>query len=82
MTSPQQIVEKLEILDGSRAGARDKAAVRIEDIKELLQIAQVKTKTLTAAPTMADFNSLLTDINEISSRLNSIALTIQRKLIR
>ncbi|MCI9865515.1 hypothetical protein RHIZ_06115 [Rhizobium skierniewicense] len=82
MTSPQQIVEKLEILDGSRAGARDKAAVRIEDIKELLQLAQVKTQTLTAAPTMGDFNSLLKDLIEISNRLNSIALAIQKKIIR
>ncbi|KIP99076.1 hypothetical protein RU07_20605 [Agrobacterium tumefaciens] len=82
MTSPQQIVEKVEILDGSRAGARDKAAVRIEDIKELLQLAQVKTQTLTAAPTMGDFNSLLKDITEISNRLNSIAISIQKKIIR
>lgn len=82
MTTSQQIVEKVEILDGSRAGARDKAAVRIEDVKELLQLAQVKTKSLTAAPTMDDFNSLLKDLNEISNRLNSVAMSIQRKLIR
>lgn len=82
MTTPQQIVEKLEILDGSRAGARDKAAVRIEDVKELLQLAQVKTKSLTAAPTMDDFNSLLTDLNEMSNRLNTVAAAIQKKLIR
>ncbi|MBB3947054.1 hypothetical protein GGQ73_003018 [Rhizobium skierniewicense] len=82
MASQQQIIEKVEILDGSRAGARDKAAVRIEDVQELLQLAQVKTKTLTAAPTMNDFNSLLRDLNEISNRLNSVAMSIQRKIIR
>ncbi|WP_296100373.1 hypothetical protein [uncultured Agrobacterium sp.] len=75
-------IEKLEVLDGSRSGSRERAAVRIEDVRELLQLAQVKTKEVAAAPTQDDFNSLLKDIKEISSRLNTVAQALQRKLIR
>ncbi len=75
-------IEKLEVLDGSRSGSRERAAVRIEDVRELLQLAQVKTKEVAAAPTQDDFNSLLKDIKEISNRLNTVAQALQRKLIR
>lgn len=75
-------IEKLEVLDGSRSGSRERAAVRIEDVRELLQLAQVKTKVVAAAPTQDDFNSLLKDIKEISNRLNTVAQALQRKLIR
>ncbi len=76
-------IEKLEVLDGSRRGDRSKAAVRIEDLRELLQIRnKLQTTQLTAAPTMADFNSLLKDIEDISSHLNGVALAIQKRIIR
>jgi hypothetical protein len=76
-------LEKLELLDGSRnKEARRKAAVRIEDVAGLLNIAKLKTQTLVADPTMADFNSLLADLREISDRLNSVAAAIQERLIR
>lgn len=74
--------EKLEVLDGSRASSRDKAAVRIEDLAQLLQLAEIRTATLTAAPTMGDFNSLLGDVREISNKLNAVALAIQTRKIR
>ncbi|MDQ0135676.1 hypothetical protein J2T08_003597 [Neorhizobium galegae] len=76
-------LEKLEVLDGSRnREVRRKAAVRIEDVAELLNITKLKTQTLAADPTMADFNSLLADLREISDRLNSVAAAIQQRLIR
>jgi len=75
-------VEKLEVLDGSRSGSRERAAVRLEDLRELLQLAQVKTEEVSAAPTQDDFNSLLKDIKEISNRLNTVAQALQRKIIR
>lgn len=75
-------IEKLEVLDGSRSGSRERAAVRLEDVRELLQLAQVKTKEVSAAPTPDDFNSLLKDIKEISNRLNAVAQALQGKLIR
>ncbi|CUX20304.1 MULTISPECIES: hypothetical protein [Agrobacterium tumefaciens complex] len=76
-------LEKLEVLDGSRRGNRDKAAVRIEDLRELLQISnKLKSAQLTAAPTMTDFNALQKDIEDISKRLNGIALAIQKRILR
>lgn len=75
-------IEKLEVLDGSRSGSRERAAVRLEDVRELLQLAQVRTKEVSAAPTPDDFNSLLKDIKEISNRLNTVAQALQGKLIR
>ena len=76
-------LEKLEVLDGSRRGDRGKAAVRIDDLRELLQIRnKLQTTQLTAAPTMADFNSLLKDLEDISSHLNGVALAIQKRIIR
>lgn len=76
-------IEKLEVLDGSRRGNRDKAAVRIEDLRELLQIStKLRSAQLTADPTMADFNALQKDLEEISNRLNGVASAIQKRLIR
>jgi len=75
-------IEKLEVRDGARSGSRERAAVRLEDLRELLQLAQVKTKEVSAAPTQDDFNALLKDIKEISNRLNAVAQALQRKLIR
>ncbi len=76
-------IEKLEVLDGSRRGNRDKAAVRIDDMRELLQIGtKLRSAQLTGAPTMADFNALQKDIEDISKSLNGVATAIQKRLIR
>lgn len=76
-------LEKLEVLDGSRRGNRDKAAVRIEDLRELLQISnKLRSTQITAAPTMADFNALQKDLEDISKRLNGVAMAIQKRMIR
>ncbi len=81
--SAETLQEKIEVLDGSRnKEMRRKAAVRVEDFSDLLNLAQVKTQTLTAAPTMANFNTLLEDIREISEKLNAVSAAIQGRLLR
>lgn len=74
--------EKLETLDGSRAGSRDQAAVRLQDLDQLLVLAEVKTKKLTAAPTAANFNSLLDDLTAISNAVRSVANDLRKKRAR
>ncbi|MBD9539926.1 hypothetical protein IB276_10725 [Ensifer sp. ENS04] len=75
-------LEKLEVLAGTRAGSMERAAVRIEDLVELLQIAAVRTAQVSAAPTAADFNSLLLDIKEINNRLSTVAQVLRGRLLR
>jgi hypothetical protein len=78
----RQLIEKIEVLDGSRPGALRHAAVRIVDLSELLQLAEVRTKEVAAAPTQADFNALLRDVKEINLRLKTIADMLQARLMR
>lgn len=87
MTSPtdrsgvSRLTEKLEVLDGSRASSKNRAAVRYEDLESILKLAEVRTKTLTAAPTMADFNNLLADLRALSNAVRSVGTAIQRKTL-
>ncbi len=74
--------EKIEVLDGSRASQKNRAAVRIEDLEQILQIADLKTKTLTAAPTMTDFNSLLADLRMINNQLQAVGKALQGRLLK
>lgn len=76
----RELLEKVEILAGDRPRARDQAAVRVEDLAELLQLASIKTATVSAAPTAADFNSLLADLKEIHNRLSVVANLLQQRL--
>ncbi|WP_331373773.1 hypothetical protein [Sinorhizobium chiapasense] len=75
-------IETLEILAGERPRSRDQAAVRIEDLAELLQIEQFQTSEVSAAPTAADFNSLRGDILEIHTRITVIAQVLRDRIIR
>jgi len=76
-------LEKLELLDGSRGASREKAAVRIEDLRELLQINnRLRTTQITVAPSKDDFNALQKDLEDISKRLNGVVMAIQKRLIR
>lgn len=74
--------EKLETLDGSRAGPRDQAAVRLQDLDQLLRLAEVKTKKLTVAPTAANFNSLLDDLTALSNAVRSVANDLRKRRAR
>ena len=78
-----QLREKVEVLDGTRTkDIRKKAAVRIEDLSELLRIQPVRATPVSAAPTAEEYNALLKDIEEVNSRLNVIAQALQARLLR
>lgn len=74
--------EKLETLDGSRAGTKEQAAVRLRDLSQLLVLAEVKTKAVSGAPTQDDFNSLLSDLVAISNAVRSVASDLRKKRSR
>ncbi|YP_010115335.1 hypothetical protein PBC5_gp18 [Sinorhizobium phage PBC5] len=75
--------EKLEVLDGSRAGPNmRRAAVRIEDLQELLQLGQIQATEVSSAPTAAEFNKLLADVKELNKRLSVIATALQTRISR
>lgn len=74
--------ERLELLDGTRAGAnRRKAAVRIEDIEAVLEVPQLKSVNVTTTPTAADFNALRADVKALSDTLNTISNEIRKRII-
>lgn len=78
-----RLKEKIEILDGSRPGPRDDAAVRMIDFKALRdELEQFQSKELTAAPTKDDFNKLVRDVKSISQALNAVALALGKRNIR
>lgn len=74
--------EKLEILTGDR-GDRKNMAVRVGDLDELLRRANKLTATkVTAAPTAAQYNALLDDVQSIVNSFTVIAKQLQGKIIR
>lgn len=81
-TYDNRMHEKLETLDGSRAGTKDQAAVRMQDLDQLLRLAEVKTKKVTSTPTATEFNSLVDDIAAISNAIRSVANDLRKKRSR
>lgn len=81
-TYDNRMHEKLETLDGSRAGTKDQAAVRLKDLSQLLVLAEVKTKAVSGAPTQDDFNSLLGDLIAISNAVRSVASDLRKRRSR
>ena len=75
--------EKIEVLDGSRGReARSQAAVRIEDLSDIMKLLKVRAVPVTAAPTMVEYNTLLKDVQELNTRLNAVALALQARMLR
>jgi hypothetical protein len=74
--------EKLETLDGSRAGTKDQAAVRLQDLDQLLLLAEVKAKKVTSAPTADQFNALVDDIVALSNAVRSVANDLRKRRSR
>lgn len=74
--------EKLEVLDGSRPGSKENAAVRLKDLAQILSLAEVKTQQVSSAPTAADFNSLLGDLRALSNAVRSLAEDIRKRQSR
>lgn len=77
--------EKLETLDGSRRrNAIRRAAVRIEDVERLLDIAD-KPRSRKAAgdpPTKEEHDALVADVHDLHRMLAGIAAALQRRVLR
>jgi hypothetical protein len=79
----ERLRERLEVLDGSRAAERRRAAVRLEDLAALLTLAAVKAVPAAGAtPTKAEFDALLADVKTIAAALAAIATALQGRLAR
>lgn len=77
------LVEKIETLDGSRRkGAMDRAAVRVGDVAALLQIppSLQAAKAAGSAPTKAEFDALVADMEILHKRLLAVAAMLQERL--
>lgn len=72
--------ERLEILDGARAGNRRRSAVRIEDLSAMLELPKLTAKTVTAAPTAEQHNALVKDLQNMHRALDLVARALQGKL--
>lgn len=77
-----RLQEMLEVLAGARAGDRSKAAVRLEDLAEIMRLPEVQSKAITAAPTINDFNSLVRDVRAINTALHALATAVQKRQLR
>ncbi len=79
--SEQRLIEKVEILDGSRSGKiRHGAAVRIGDMVELLQLQPIQTKKLSSPPTAEQYNALLNEIVQLHNRLQVISDALAKRI--
>lgn len=78
-----RLIEKLEVLDGSRARQDLKqAAARISDMEAVLQLPNMKSNAVSAAPTASDFNALREDVKAISEALLTISLALRKRIVR
>lgn len=67
------LTEKLEVLLGERgSGSRPKAAVRRGDLSALQNLS-MRSRALTAAPTMGDFNDLRADIERLMNAVVALS---------
>lgn len=75
--------EKLEVLHGDRPKGRERAAVRLEDLGRLLQMAASLQSAAAAGPTptKAEFDALRKDVIMLHNCLRGIAETIQRRVL-
>lgn len=71
--------QRLDTLNGDRGDPND-YAVRMRLINTLLDGVgpQVTARKLTAAPTMADFNALLADVQKLYDAINTIRTLVRR----
>ena len=70
------IAEKVKAMSGEISSAEGKA-VRSGQLKVLASINTTpETKEVTAAPTAAEFNSLLKDVQELYAKISHVAQSI------
>lgn len=78
----QRAFEDLQVLVGSRARGRSRAAVRIEDIAALVELAP-KLKSAKAegeVVSAAEYNALVSDVAALHGVLLSIASALQERI--
>jgi hypothetical protein len=74
------LIEKLETLAGERRGARGKAAVRVEDLDQLLRIpAKLKSAPAASTPTQDEFNALQADFAALHAQLMLVTAALQAR---
>lgn len=75
-------LEDLQTLVGSRARGRTKAAVRIEDISELVTIPPklAAKRAEGETVTIAEFNALVDDMVKLHAVLQSVAAALQERI--
>jgi len=84
MDLSERHLEMLELLAGAR-GAKPatklRAAVRIEDLRSLLQLSgKLQSAKVSSAPTADEFNALVEDVHRIHARLTATIETIAARL--
>lgn len=77
--SDERDKEKLDTITGSR-GDRCQQAVRIEDLVGILQLSQIQAKSISAAPTPGQYNTLLRDVQNVAKALDAVSKALQGKL--
>lgn len=86
MPSPmdESLREKVELLDGSRRReAIRKAAVRIEDLQPLFDLANRprSKKAADTVPTRAEHDALVADVHEIHRILRDLQRALQARVL-
>lgn len=71
-------IEKVAILAGER-GSRGEAAARLKHLQALVQNvpAEPKAQTVTAAPTMEQYNALLEDVRTLHAAFNALRVLLR-----
>ncbi len=79
----QRNIEDLETLAGRRSGAIDQAAVRYRDLATLLELLpELRSTTVTAAPTQDQFNALVADLQDIHQALKTVSDALRAQALR
>lgn len=74
--------ERLEVLEGNRPRAKRRAAVRIEDIAPLLELAPLTAmKAAGSTPTQAEHDALVVDLQRVHARLAAIADLLRARVL-
>lgn len=76
----ETLKEKIETLDGSRRGEKSRAAVRIEDLADLMNLPIMKSADVTSAPTASDFNALRQDVRAMNQRIRALAEVLRGRM--
>lgn len=74
--------EAIEELSGERGKEKNKGAIRLEDVRELLMLPPtLQSSQVANNPTAADYNKLQADLTNIHQVLSSLSASIQKRII-